>query len=118
MLVRIYGVYQDRTGHVSVDTLVESSYMTAGLLPEKTRALLPRSDDFDESFTDEELETVDEEAIMKFLARYRPLPCSVLLAGRKTGAREALFSPPALRLRAARWRPFGASGLTVSSGGC
>ncbi|MCR4817830.1 MAG: segregation/condensation protein A [Fretibacterium sp.] len=71
-LVRIYGVYLARTQHASVDTLVEFFYMIAGLLLEKTRALLPRSDDFDESITDEELEAVDEEAIMESLARYRP----------------------------------------------
>lgn len=71
-LVRIYGVYLARTQHASVDTLVEFFYMVAGLLLEKTRALLPRSDAFDEPITDEELEAVDEDAIMESLSRYRP----------------------------------------------
>ena len=71
-LVRIYGVYLARTQHASVETLVEFFYMVAGLLLEKARALLPRSDAFDEPITDEELEAVDEDAIMESLARYRP----------------------------------------------
>lgn len=71
-LVRIYGVYLARTQRASVDMLVEFFYRVAGLLLEKTRALLPRNDAFDDAIPDEELDAVDEEAIMASLARYRP----------------------------------------------
>ncbi|MBR1673287.1 MAG: segregation/condensation protein A [Fretibacterium sp.] len=71
-LVRIYGVYLARTQHASVETLVEFFYRVAGLLLEKTRSLLPRSDDDAEPITEEELEAVDEEAILRYLELYRP----------------------------------------------
>ncbi|MCR5346477.1 MAG: segregation/condensation protein A [Fretibacterium sp.] len=82
-LVRIYGVYLARTRHASVDTLAEFFYMVAGLLLEKAHALLPRTDVFDDPVTDEELKSVDEEALMQSIERYRPYRAAYRwLAGR------------------------------------
>ncbi len=42
-LIKIYGLYLVKTSQTPADTLAEFFYMTAGLLLEKTRSLLPGS---------------------------------------------------------------------------
>lgn len=68
-LVRIYGAYLARTRAASAETIAEFFFMVAGLLLEKTRALLPAPD---REVALEEDPGLDEEAFLETLERYRP----------------------------------------------
>ena len=66
-LIKIYGLYLVKSRQTPTDTLADFFRMTAGLVLEKTRSLLPNYDD------DSDSEIVpDEEAFIKSLERYRP----------------------------------------------
>ena len=66
-LIRIYGLYLVKANQTPADTLADFFAMTAGLLLEKTRSLLPNNDDVPDS------EIVpDEMEFVKSLERYRP----------------------------------------------
>ena len=68
-LVRIYGAYLARTRRASVETIAEFFFMVAGLLLEKTHALLPgEAPPSDE----DDVSPADEEAFLETLARDRP----------------------------------------------
>jgi segregation and condensation protein A len=70
-LVRIYGAYLARTQKAPAETLAEFFFMVAGLLLQKTLALLPSAPE--EYFEDEELDDpAGEEELLARLARYRP----------------------------------------------
>ena len=64
-LIRIYGLYLAKSGQTPADTLADFFYMTAGLLLEKTRSLLPNADSIPEIVP-------NEAAFMESLERYRP----------------------------------------------
>lgn len=71
-LVRIYGAYLSKTRKASTDTLAEFFFMMAGLLLQKTLALLPdASQDSAEDDGADDL-PMDEEEFLEKLARYRP----------------------------------------------
>ena len=65
-LIKIYGLYLVKTRQSPADTLADFFYMTAGLLLEKTRSLLPNYDD------DTPSTVPDERAFIESLERYRP----------------------------------------------
>ena len=67
-LIKIYGLYLVKTRQVPADTLAEFFYMTASLLLEKAKSLLPGAKNFEAE--DENLP--NEENFMKSLERYRP----------------------------------------------
>ena len=64
-LIRIYGLYLVKSGQTPADTLADFFCMTAGLLLEKTRSLLPNADSIPETVP-------GEQEFMKSLERYRP----------------------------------------------
>ena len=64
-LIRIYGLYLVKAGQTPADTLADFFYMTAGLLLEKTRSLLPNADAIPETVP-------NEQAFMESLERYKP----------------------------------------------
>ena len=69
-LIKIYGLYLLKTRQAPADTLAEFFYMTANLLLEKAKSLLPGAKNF-------ELESDEEnisggENFMKSLERYKP----------------------------------------------
>ena len=64
-LIRIYGLYLVKAGQTPADTLADFFYMTAGLLLEKTRSLLPNADAITETIP-------NEQAFMESLERYKP----------------------------------------------
>lgn len=66
-LIKIYGLYLVKSRQAPADTLADFFRMTAGLVLEKTRSLLPNYDDD----TDSEI-IPDEEEFMKSLERYKP----------------------------------------------
>ena len=66
-LIRIYGLYLVRAKQTPADTLADFFNMTAGLLLEKTRSLLPNNDDYYEAEN-----APDEQEFMKSLERYKP----------------------------------------------
>ena len=66
-LIKIYGLYLVKSRQAPADTLADFFRMTAGLVLEKTRSLLPNYDDN----TDSEI-IPDEEEFMKSLERYKP----------------------------------------------
>ena len=68
-LIKIYGLYLLKTRQVPADTLAEFFYMTAGLLLEKTRSLLPGAKTQEE---ESEESVQNQENFMKSLERYRP----------------------------------------------
>ncbi|MBR0256774.1 MAG: segregation/condensation protein A [Synergistaceae bacterium] len=68
-LIRIYGLYLVKTSQTPADTLAEFFSMTAGLLLEKTRSLLPGAEN--DFLPDSEI-IPDEQRFMKSLERYRP----------------------------------------------
>lgn len=65
-LIRIYGLYLVKSGQTPADTLADFFFMTAGLLVEKTRSLLPNAD------FQPELVQPDEKVFIESLERYRP----------------------------------------------
>ena len=66
-LIKIYGLYLVKSRQTPADTLADFFRMTAGLVLEKTRSLLPNYDD------DSDSEIIpDEEEFMKSLERYKP----------------------------------------------
>lgn len=66
-LIKIYGLYLVKSKQTPADTLADFFMMTAGLVLEKTRSLLPNYDD------DSDSEIIpDEEEFMKSLERYKP----------------------------------------------
>ena len=66
-LIKIYGLYLVKSKQTPADTLADFFMMTAGLVLEKTRSLLPNYDDASDS------EIIpDEEEFMKSLERYKP----------------------------------------------
>ncbi len=66
-LIRIYGLYLVKTRQAPADTLAEFFYMTAGLLLEKAKSLLPGVK------VDAQEEIIaDEENFIKSLERYKP----------------------------------------------
>ncbi|MBQ9418750.1 MAG: segregation/condensation protein A [Synergistaceae bacterium] len=67
-LVKIYGLYLVKTRQAPADTLAEFFYMTAGLLLEKAKSLLPGA----KPITESENEIPNEENFMKSLERYKP----------------------------------------------
>ena len=67
-LIRIYGLYLLKTRQAPADTLAEFFYMTAGLLLEKTKSLLPGAQ---KNIETEEIFS-DEKKFMKSLERYKP----------------------------------------------
>ena len=69
-LIKIYGLYLLKTRQVPADTLAEFFYMTAGLLLEKTKSLLPGAKNHEEEISEESLR--NQEDFMKSLERYRP----------------------------------------------
>ena len=76
-LIKIYGAYLANTKQASADILAEFFYMASGLLLEKTRALLPKADNLNLDLEqDEEIDinniNIDDDSIMKRIARYRP----------------------------------------------
>ena len=68
-LIKIYGLYLLKTRQVPADTLAEFFYMTAGLLLEKTRSLLPGAKTQEE---ESEESVQNQENFMKSLERYKP----------------------------------------------
>lgn len=64
-LIQIYGLYLVKSGQTPADTLADFFSMTAGLVLEKTRSLLPNNDSIPETVP-------DEQVFMKSLERYRP----------------------------------------------
>ena len=86
-LVRIYGAYLSKTQKVSVEALAEFFFMTASLLLEKARSLLPSAEDSE--IWDEHSEPDDEalrEEMLEQLARYRPYrTATAWLEERKAG---------------------------------
>ncbi len=67
-LIKIYGLYLVKTRQAPADTLAEFFYMTANLLLEKAKSLLPGAKNFE---TQEE-NTANEENFIKSLERYKP----------------------------------------------
>ena len=66
-LIKIYGLYLVKANQTPADTLADFFAMTAGLVLEKTRSLLPNNDD------DSDSEIIpDEQKFMESLERYRP----------------------------------------------
>ena len=65
-LIKIYGMYLIKTRQAPADTLSEFFYMASGLLLEKTRTLLPVSDEQEP----EDAGTNHEEEFMRSLERY------------------------------------------------
>lgn len=66
-LIKIYGLYLVKTNQTPADTLADFFVMTAGLVLEKTRSLLPNNDD------DSDSEIIpDEQKFMESLERYKP----------------------------------------------
>ena len=85
-LVRIYGAYLAKTRRASVETIAEFFFMVAGLLLQKTRSLLPEAIVEEPGEEMEDL-SVDEEAFLGALERYRPYRnATVWLLERKTTA--------------------------------
>ena len=64
-LIRIYGLYLVKARQAPADTLADFFTMTAGLVLEKTRSLLPNADSIPETVP-------NEQAFMESLERYRP----------------------------------------------
>ncbi|MBR2207311.1 MAG: segregation/condensation protein A [Synergistaceae bacterium] len=67
-LIKIYGLYLLKTRQAPADTLAEFFYMTANLLLEKAKSLLPGA----KSFESEEENVIGGENFMKSLERYKP----------------------------------------------
>lgn len=67
-LIKIYGLYLVKTRQAPADTLAEFFYMTAGLLLEKAKSLLPGA----KPFGNPEENLPNEENFIKSLERYRP----------------------------------------------
>lgn len=66
-LIKIYGLYLVKANQTPADMLAEFFAMTAGLVLEKTRSLLPNNDD------DSDSEIIpDEQKFMESLERYKP----------------------------------------------
>ena len=65
-LIRIYGLYLVKSGQTPADTLADFFFMTAGLLVEKTRSLLPNAE------TVSEIVKPDERVFIESLERYKP----------------------------------------------
>ena len=70
-LIKIYGLYLVKTRQAPADTLAEFFYMTANLLLEKTKSLLPGAKNF-EADSEEEKNIQGEENFIKSLERYKP----------------------------------------------
>ena len=68
-LIRIYGLYLVKSGQTPADTLADFFFMTAGLLVEKTRSLLPNAQNAE---TVSEIVKPDERVFIESLERYRP----------------------------------------------
>ncbi len=92
-IIKIYGAYLAKTRQASADILAEFFYMAAGLLLEKTRSLLPKSDlnnnkDLNDDLGDLDLNNlnldeinnidVNDNDIMERIARYRPYRAAFL----------------------------------------
>ena len=67
-LIKIYGLYLLKTRQAPADTLAEFFYMTANLLLEKAKSLLPGA----KNLEDEEEVITSGENFMKSLERYKP----------------------------------------------
>lgn len=66
-LIKIYGLYLVKANQTPADMLADFFVMTAGLVLEKTRSLLPNNDD------DSDSEIIpDEQKFMESLERYKP----------------------------------------------
>ncbi|MBQ6968947.1 MAG: hypothetical protein IJP85_01320, partial [Synergistaceae bacterium] len=68
-LIRIYGLYLVKSGQTPADTLADFFFMTAGLLVEKTRSLLPNAQNAE---TVSEIVKPDERVFIESLERYKP----------------------------------------------
>lgn len=84
-LIKIYGLYLAKTQQATADTLAEFFYMTAGLLLEKTKSLLPGEFESDENAKDfsDEFKNMNEEEIIKALERYKPYRAAYKWLGEK-----------------------------------
>lgn len=71
-LIKIYGLYLLKTRQAPADTLAEFFYMTAGLLLEKAKSLLPGAKPLNENDAPEKISPYDEEIFLKSLERYKP----------------------------------------------
>ena len=69
-LIKIYGLYLVKTRQAPADTLAEFFYMTANLLLEKAKSLLPGAKNFEND--SEEKNIQGEENFIKSLERYKP----------------------------------------------
>ena len=69
-LIKIYGLYLLKTRQAPADTLAEFFYMTANLLLEKTKSLLPGAKQTENENSEENL--ANEENFLKSLERYKP----------------------------------------------
>lgn len=83
-LIRFYGLYLVKSGQTPADTLADFFYMTAGLLLEKTRSLLPSADPIPETVP-------DEQEFMKSLERYRPYRRSYLWLAEKFASTQPTY---------------------------
>ena len=75
-LVRIYGAYLAKTRHAPVEAIAEFFYMVAGLLLQKTRALLPGAVE-SEPEAEEDFDYTEDE-LRGTLERYRPYRAAYL----------------------------------------
>ena len=85
-LIKIYGLYLVKTSQTPADTLAEFFYMTAGLLLEKTRSLLPGSKPDDDS-----VPIPNEQQFLKSLERYRPYRKAYLELAEKFASQSKFF---------------------------
>jgi len=69
-LIKIYGLYLVKTRQAPADTLAEFFYMTANLLLEKAKSLLPGAKNLDSASEEESIP--GGENFMKSLERYKP----------------------------------------------
>ena len=69
-LIKIYGLYLLKTRQAPADTLAEFFYMTANLLLQKTKSLLPGAKQTENENSEENL--ANEENFLKSLERYKP----------------------------------------------